>query len=92
MRVLTTTAPKPLEQLQRHRAIFLESGWSFAHYYLTCAQNHANDFEILEAEWPNFTTLQAWLLDQNNHQSARLLVALLECLLLFYSVLSLPSN
>lgn len=66
------------EQLQKHRVIFFNTGWSFSHYYVHYAQTYANDFDALEAELPNFSTLRAGLFNQNTHQAARLLLTLLE--------------
>lgn len=71
---------KQTELLQTYQAIFFDAGWSFTHYYLTYAQTHLNDFDALEPELPNFSAIRTWLLTQNNPQSARLLLALLEYL------------
>lgn len=76
----TAVIENAIESVQKHQAVFLQAGWSFAQYYLTYARTYQDDFDALDREFANFLTLRAWLANQQGKQSARLLIDLIKTL------------
>jgi tetratricopeptide (TPR) repeat protein len=76
----TAVIENAIESVQKHQAVFLQAGWSFAQYYLDFARTYQDDFDALDREFANFLTLRTWLSNQRGKQSARLLIDLIKAL------------
>jgi tetratricopeptide (TPR) repeat protein len=66
--------------IEKHQVIFLQTGQSFADYYLRYAQIYRDDFTALEEEFENFSRLHSWLAHLQNRQAAQMLLTLIETL------------
>jgi tetratricopeptide (TPR) repeat protein len=76
----TAVIEDAVDSVQKHQAVFLQAGWSFAQYYLNFARTYQDDFDALDRESANLLTLRAWLANQQSKQSARLLIDLIKAL------------